>query len=168
MAYYLHATLVTVLETRDRPNFIQMACHHSAVLLLLSVSHFVQNNTRYGTVAGWLHDVVDVPVSVTRLTVDLPSAAPALVAYFTLLACFVFFRLVVYPRHVFLAAYECFASGVVKPQDAVGWLVTTPLLAVLVILHVIWLYELIMMGMNFFRTGTRADTNESHTKKKQN
>jgi hypothetical protein len=165
IAYYIHATLVTVIETRDRPNFAQMCVHHSAVLLLLVVSLFIQNNAKFGIVVSWLHDVCDVPVCLTRLTVDLPLVAPVAVCYVLLMGCFVFFRLIVLPKMVLLAAHGCFASGVVKSQDAVAWWVTTPLLCTLVVLHIVWFFELVGMFATYFRTGQRTDSNETEKHK---
>jgi len=163
IGYYIHATQLTLTRTRDRPNFVQMCTHHAAVLGLLVVSYFLQNNVRLGTIYGWVHDVCDVPVCLSRLTVDLPHAAPTAFFYATLMVSWVYFRLFIYPvRTVWAGVVQCFRDGWVRWEDAYGWTLTSPLLCTLVVLHIIWFRELVQMGSVYLRTGKREDTDQNH------
>lgn len=162
IGYYIHGTQLTLTRTRDRPNFIQMCTHHAAVLGLLVTSYFLQNNARLGTIYGWLHDVCDVPVCLTRLTVDLPFALPAAIFYAWLMVFWIFFRLYVYPvRTVWAGVIKCFTDGWIRWEDAYGWSLTGPLLCTLVVLHWIWFRELVAMGSVYLRTGKREDTDQN-------
>jgi len=162
LGYYLHAMIVTLIQ-KSRPNYIQMTVHHVATIGLVSVSYFMQNNVRYGTLVFWLHDVCDVPVCLTRIFVDLPWIAPIAISYFWLMIFWVYFRLWVFPvKTVWMVVVDVFTEGWVKREDSYGWPLTTSLLVALIVMHIIWFWELCGMASVYFRTGKREDSTDAH------
>ena len=159
--YYLHAFVATLMQ-RGRPNIVEMTVHHLATLALIFVSYFVQNTPRFGVSVMWVHDVCDVPVSFTRVVVDLSWTLPTAVSYVLLMASWLVFRLYVFPfRLIYASSYECFHKGVVRFSDAYSWIPLTGLLIVLVFMHVQWFIELAGMGKVYLKTGARVDSTEA-------
>jgi len=161
LGYYLHAFVATLMQ-RGRPNLVQMTVHHMATLALVFVSYFVQNAPRFGSLVLWVHDVCDVPVSFTRLVVDLSWTAPTAISYTILMLFWVVFRLIIYPfRLLYITSYTCFKTGAVKFSDAYAWLPLLGLLYLLVIMHWQWFFELAQMGKVYLKTGARVDSTEA-------
>jgi len=160
LGYYLHALFVTLLQ-RGRPNLVSMTVHHAAAIALVFVSYLIQNTSRFGTLTLWLHDVCDVPVSFTRLVVDLSWTVPTLLSYATLIVSWVVFRLVLFPRIVWVASYTCFRDGHVLWSEAYGWVPLSMLLYLLLLMHLMWLAELLGMAKTWLATGKRSDSTES-------
>ena len=161
LGYYLHASVATLLQ-RGRPNIVQMTVHHMATLALVFVSYFVQNAPRFGSLVLWVHDICDVPVSFTRLVVDLSWALPTAISYVLLMLCWVVFRLYVYPfRLLYITSYTCFKTGAVKFSEAYAWIPLLFLLYLLVFMHWQWFFELASMGKVYLQTGARVDSTEA-------
>jgi len=161
LGYYMHAFVATLMQ-RGRPNLVQMTIHHMATLALVFVSYFVQNAPRFGTLVLWVHDVCDVPVSFTRLVVDLSWSAPTGISYAILMIFWVIFRLIIYPfRLLYITSFACFRSGAVKFSEAYAWIPLLCLLYLLVIMHWQWFFELAEMGKVYLKTGARIDSTEA-------
>jgi len=166
LGYYFHALLATLLQ-RGRPNYIEMTVHHMATLALVFVSYFVQNANRFGTVVLWLHDICDVPVSFTRLVIDLSFDIPTIISYIILLVLWAYYRLYVFPIKVLsISICYCFRDGYVKFKDAYGFVPLNLLMVLLVFMHVKWFVELAFMGYNFAKTGKKEDSTEAHVDEK--
>lgn len=161
LGYYLHAFVATLLQ-RGRPNIVEMTVHHMATLALVFVSYFVQNAVRFGALVLWVHDVCDVPVSFTRVVVDLSWILPIAVSYLLLMVSWVVFRLYVFPvRLIYIASYSCFTTGAVPFSEAYGWIPLLALLYILVVMHWKWFFELAGMGKTYLATGVRVDSTEA-------
>ena len=161
LGWSMHSLFVTLLQA-GRGGYLTMVVHHMATLLLVSGSYFVQNNMRLGTEVFFVHDVCDVPVSVTRMLLDVGLTTPTAVSYLVLMPTWFVFRLVLFPfcviRNVSVRALR---EGWVAWNEAHGWVPLTAGMLVLVVLHVRWFVELFNMGATFIRSGSMEDTTES-------
>jgi len=161
LGYYFHALVVTLLQ-RGRPNLVSMTVHHAATIALVTVSCFLQNHLRLGTLVFWVHDVCDVPVCLTRLVVDLGITSLTYICYFTLLASWAVFRLVVFPVFVVKpVCFDAFRFGWVAWRDSYACAPQTILLCLLVVMHIIWFSELLNMFRVYKRTGSTTDSTET-------
>ena len=161
LGWSLHSLFVTLLQA-GRGGYLTMVVHHMATLLLVAGSYFVQNNMRLGTEVFFVHDVCDVPVSVTRMVLDVGLTWPTAVAYLVLMPTWLVFRLVLFPFCVIRnVSYRALRDGWVAWDEAHGWVPLTAGMLVLVVLHVRWFVELFNMGATFIRSGVIADSTES-------
>ena len=160
LGWSLHSLFVTLLQA-GRGGYLTMVVHHMATLMLVAGSYFVQNNMRLGTEVFFVHDVCDVPVSVTRMLLDVGLTWPTAVAYLVLMPTWLVFRLVLFPFCVIRnVSFRALREGWVAWDEAHGWVPLTAGMLVLVVLHVRWFVELLNMGATFLRSGVIADSTE--------
>eukprot|EP00727_Mastigamoeba_balamuthi_P012711 m51a1_g8062 putative longevity-assurance family protein (365) ;mRNA; f:142157-143580 len=161
LGYYVLTTAATLLMPW-RANFAEMMLHHAAAFTLISVSYFVQNNARLGSLVLFVHDVCDIPICFTRCVVDSQHRRVTAAGGAVMLGTWAWFRLAVFPLGVMrLASVAPFVEGAVRWGDAHAWGPLTALLCVLLALNAHWFGEMVRMVLHMQRTGKSVDTVEN-------
>jgi len=156
IAFYFSEIIALVLEPKHT-DFFQMVFHHVTTisLLLLSYNH---NLTRFGIIILFIHDIGDPFMELAKICVHLKKQKLANL-FFALFAC-VFFvsRLIIYPIFIVRPAIICLLS-----HRYHVWSISIGMLLVfLVIVHVIWMTQILKLGYVFiFSDSQRAIQQES-------
>lgn len=140
--YYLTTLAFVILDlyylifvNERQSDYVLMLLHHVCTISLVSYS-FLTNGSHVGVIVFYLHDLTDVFVSITRITIltDMNDTIKSITAG-TLLISFVYFRLVVFGKYIYqtlmyLNDWHIF--------NIILW----PFLCLLYFMHIYWVYSI--------------------------
>lgn len=159
ICFYINELLTMVYEPKKK-DFFQMICHHTVSLILMYLSYSPQY-LHFGVVILLLHDISDPILEIAKLAHYLGEEIGGSVTIFVFVIVFVVSRLLIYPRHIVLQAWnyiknEGFTRG--------GIVIITGLL-LLQLMHIIWSFYIFALLMKVMRGEALEDPRDVVKKK---
>jgi len=153
-AYHGHSLIaLTRPKSLIRNDFFEMAIHHTATLLLMSMS-WLLNWVRVGSLVLFVHDVSDIFTYGIKVTVDTDAKKLTYALFAGVLVSWAWLRLYVLPAIIIRSVLEL-TPALMGEFAAYSF---AALLSTLVILHCYWYILIVKMGFSAARTGKTEDT----------
>ena len=157
---YSTAELVNhLIRERNRPDFYELLLHLIVTNFLLFFSYF-GNCIRIGSLVILAHSFSDVFVYFAKALVDTKLTGGAL-SYIPLLVVYVWCRIYLHSA-VIMRSIWLEAPQIVRDQSALAnWNYFKFLLAVLLMLHMYWMFVILKIGLFLLSTGKSRDLQAS-------
>lgn len=149
---YHFSSLVVLIFSEIRNDFMEMLLHHSITVFLLSLA-YLMNYLPVSLMILYTHDISDAFVCLVRVFVDTKHKYITFVCYVLLMISWVYTRLYVFPFD--LIRIGTYHNPV--PHEIYGMGILGAMAHILVVLHIYWFYLLVKMGIKFIKTSTPSD-----------
>lgn len=153
MGYHTASTLNHLLELRNpKSDMFDMLLHHFVAIGLIVFS-YLNNYVGPGMYIAFLHDLADLPGSVTKCFSELKFTLATVSAFFTTMAVWFYSRLVMLP----LGMYTLYEK---MPEENKQFGTTYSLLVflgIMCLLHYFWFSMFIRLLINYKTKGATDD-----------
>eukprot|EP00567_Pseudictyota_dubia_P011212 CAMPEP_0197437490 /NCGR_PEP_ID=MMETSP1175-20131217/4716_1 /TAXON_ID=1003142 /ORGANISM="Triceratium dubium, Strain CCMP147" /LENGTH=435 /DNA_ID=CAMNT_0042967025 /DNA_START=206 /DNA_END=1513 /DNA_ORIENTATION=+ len=167
----LQSPLVVGWSPTVRGDFREMFVHHLITNLLIGGSSYFRF-TRIGSMVFLVHDISDVPVDMSKLANFLKWKKTTIVCFVTMVLVWLATRLIVLPFVIYRSALtESYLMVSANGMDPIYWYCYRPvfytLFALIILLHLVWFFMFIRMGLLLITRGEAHDLSEHKKGEKQ-
>jgi len=156
IGYAMHSLGLHLVATPTN-DYWDMGVHHLATLLLEVIS-YSSGMFRIGMLVLLLHDFTDVFVYALKVAVDGASISTTLVAYFSHMFVWGYYRMWIFPQYVIEVAFTKMLGNETFEgcnSESAHFLII--MLVVLLALHWWWYYLFVIIFIHFARSGKGRD-----------
>jgi hypothetical protein len=147
MAYHCHSMIFSFLVGSK----LEMHVHHIVTIMLIFFSNYY-GYRRSGSIVFLLHDTPDIVGHAIKAAVIAEDIYLTLVLYIALLVTWSYFRLYLLPLFIVDVTHST-----VPPHLQYFFI---PMLATLVMLHLFWFFQFLLIAYNFRKSGKVRDISE--------